>query len=350
MAHDGTKFGEVSGLNRQFQLQLNQPETVTYSLSLNSQLANQAYTEPDITDFLVYYKGRELCAGMHTEVNINDVDNNLLDVSGRGWLHYLETRIWPPINRDGTDHFDYSATDKDMIAVAQELVGYVTVWDTPKPFDVFFSGAYSGQLIDYDITAGSDSPDTEAILSKVQALAQSHPGFDFELTWNHWFNTYYPQKGRVRSYVFEQGLNCGPIQFKNPGNGGNFFWGTGLVEGGASSSAWSWNDADVLSRRRKDITTDFGDTKFQANLDFLTQGGAARQVMPIKQISMEWRGDERIANILDEVSLGDTVLVKGKTYYEDIYEWFRIVGMDFQPTDNDDERVTFTFDDGTLSL
>jgi hypothetical protein len=311
-------------------------------------MARVQYLEPDVTDFLVYYKGRELCAGMHTEININDVDANQIDVSGRGWLHYFENRIWPPINRDGSPFADYSVTDRDIIYIARDLIGYVSDWETPVSLTVYFPyGGGSGQLMDYDIVAGDD---TSTIFEKVAEIAKGHPGFDFEITWNRFFNTYYPQKGSNRTYVFEQGVNCGPLGYRNPGNGGNFFWGTALVEGGASGTQWSWNDADVLRRRRKDKVDDFGDAKFQANLDFLTQGEAARQVLPIKQLSMEWMGDDRIANILDEVSLGDFVQVKGDTVYEEIDEWMRVVGMEFQPTDNDEERITFSFDDGTLSL
>jgi hypothetical protein len=347
MDHAGNKFGEVEGRGRSFQLQLNQSETVTYSLGLESPLASQAYCNPNYTDFIIYYKDKELCAGMHTEVDLNDVDANTLDVSGRGWLNYFETRIWPPINRDGSPHNDYSVTDRDMIFIAQDLIGYVSIWETPISLQVFFNNAASGQLRDYEIIAGDG---TSSIFSQIEELAKGHPGFDFEITWDRVFKTYYPRKGTVRDYVFEQGINCGPIQYRNPGNGGNFFWGTGTDDSDAALTSWSWNDADILATRRRDILVDYGPIHFQENLDFLAQGEAARQVLPLKQISAEWRGDDRITNIFDQVSLGDIVLLRGDTGYEYINDWYRIVGMEVTPTDDDDERVTFTFDDGSLSL
>lgn len=345
--HNGDSFGETVGTNVNFSLQLNKPEILNYDIDLSYWLARREFVEPDVTDFLFLYKDLPLFGGMHTEVDIDNVDENVLKVSAGGWLHYFENRFWSPTKPDGSENDPYSVTDYDVIIVAQQLLDAVSTDDSPQPFQLHHNNANSGQVIDYDVEVG----DTTAIFSKVEELSQMEPGFDYEITWDRWFKTYTPKRGRVRSYSFEQGVNCGPLSYRNPGIGGNYFYGT-ASEFGTALTAVRPNPASFVTKRRKDITKDFGELGdgSQGLLDTLADGEAVRQLSPIIQLNLTWMGDSHISNIFESVSLGDTVLVKGDTGYERVDRWMRIVGIEGNPTNEGDERLTITFDDDTLSL
>lgn len=333
--HNGVAIGETIPGQTQASIGLKTPENISYQLDLNSPLATPLSCAPYATDFIFYYRDKPLFGGLHTEVSVSDIDDGYIDVAGKGWSHYFERRIWPPEDTDG-----YAVLGADLFTIARVLI------DEVDEIGVTEDTNLSGQTTDFHIELG----DTEAILSKVDSLSKMQPGFDYELTWDKHLNLYAPQMGTTVSYTLEQGRNCGPLNYRNPGIGGTMLFGTGSGVGGGNAKSYAEDLTAELAYRRLDLAKDFGVVGSPDMLTNLVTAELPRQTTPLKQLSITWLGDETIGNIFDEVWIGDTIAVVGDTGYEQVDDLMRVVGIEINPTEEDDESITFTFDDGTLSL
>jgi hypothetical protein len=339
--HAGLTLGEVKPNSPSATVGLNTVESISYQIEIGHQLAVLAKSEPYVTDFVFYYKDLPLFGGLHTEVDINDVDEGYLNIAGKGWKHYFERRTWPPENTN-----PYTALTKDVFTIVRELLAAV------DGLGLSLGSGTAGQTTDYKIDLG----DTEAILSKIDALSKLQPGFDYEITWDKVLHLYAPKRGADVGYILEQGVNCGPISYRNPGIGGTALLGTGSnLEGGARASYFAKDNTAEAKYRRLDVTKVFGSIPSSNSyppqlLIDMTTAELPRQVLPMRQLSIPWIGDDSIDNIFEEVWIGDTIRVKGDMEYEYIDDDYRVVGIEINPTDEYDDVIVFNFDDGTISL
>src|SRR5262249_55495491 len=90
--HKGRFLDSFKPENLHFQLNLNQPDTIDYELSLQD--AYEGFVGPYRTDWELWRDDRYISGGLHTGV-AGGVGDEHVKIAGKSWLHYLERRQWP---------------------------------------------------------------------------------------------------------------------------------------------------------------------------------------------------------------------------------------------------------------
>lgn len=339
--HLGNAFGESFPNDLSFSLYLGRIGSISYNLDLDDPLANITATNPYETDFGLYRNTTRLMGGMHTAINVDDVEGNTLGVSGQDWKHYLDKIRWL---FDPTHPLDYvyRVTNRDIALVVKDLIDGVLASLYTLPINTS-SITPVGQLINYRI----DPADTESIYSKITSLSQIKPGFDFEISPNLQAQVSAPRMGTLQNYVLEQGSNIYKLRYTNTGPEGTVTMGLASVGGTRSGSVVI---APTVSRfRRLEANTEFSDLVDATLLSSYTAGQADRDAAPHIEFSCTLI-PETGQDLWQYIGLGNSYPVYANIGWSTIDDVFRLVGIECSPNDQGDEEITLSFDDGSLSL
>lgn len=346
--HDGTDVGEVFPENLDFVIHLSDVGGITYDLDLNHPMAVRRFTEAYVTDYRIVYTDAvgslPIQAGMHTAVEVDDLDSDILKVAGKEWRHWLERTIYPFNPANPTANL-YLAFQRDIFTVVQEIVASATSLPNSLPLTFATPGQLSTFLINYRIDAG----DTEYMLSKLNALAQGDPGFDFDISWDKKISLYYPKKGVYNTQVvFETGRNIHRLTFSERGIDGTRVLGLG--SGTASRIGRLKENVTASGKyRRHDVVKDFGNVNDATLVDTLATAELARASAPIASFSCTYIPDATI-DFWRQVHVGDIVQVRADLRYDQIDADYRLIAIEGRPDDEGNMEIALTFDDATLSL
>lgn len=343
--HADIALGEAYPQSLSFSLQLKRVGSISYGLDLEQDLATRTKTNPYITDFKLF-RGHEgemlpIMGGIHTSIDISEAEDNLLNVGGKDWLHYFEKDEWP---FDPTDPilYNYKQTGRDIALVVKDILD--TTLAQPNSLALTYTLAAVGQLVNYKI----EPADTEKILSKLDELSKIAPGFDFEITHDRIFKLYAPQKTRtLTGFALKQGHNIENLHYTENGPQASKLRGFAQA---TTRLGYVVDDPAQTAYRRLVESVEFSDVTDANSLQEKTIAEASRMAAPAIEFSCSFVNYDNDLNFWGEVTLGDKIHVQGDLGYDMIDDYFRFVGIEVAPTDEGDEQIDLTFDNGTLAL
>lgn len=338
--HDGTAIGDEYPSNPEFALYLGKVGYLNYDLDKDSPLCTRENCEPYATDYLLKFGDREIQGGIHTDIQIDDIEGHTFQISGKDWLHWFEGQKWPFDPNNPLANV-YSQFARDMFLVVEDWL--TVIQSEIDTIQFIYANGLSGQTVNAKI----DHSDTEDILSKITTLSQGNPGFDFEVTPDKHFNMYYPNKSRDIELVLEQGANIYQLSYHNKGPTGTRIFGQAQ---GPSSRLGSIQDHITKSfYRRWMVGEDFGDVPDVATLTQRTSGALERAASPHLEFTARIIPDF-VEDLFSVIELGDNIPVYGRLGWDTIDDRFRLVSITGGPNDEGDQEFELGFDDGTISL
>lgn len=338
-SHPGLAIGEIQPENLSFGDRLNDPDTISYDMDFTHDMCNPLKTKPFNTDWILFKNGNPLLGGFHTEVSISDFSDNAISIAGAGWLEYLNHRMWPfdPTNPTANPFIMFQ---QDLFYIVEQMLNNVLA--LPDSLPLSYSNGTCGILGNLNIEPG----DTEMMLGKISTLSKTLPGFDYKTTWDKKYIMYSPRRGSDNSLILEQDTNIMNLGSSNKGIGGTHTLALGSG-GGLKLGAVYDDPIQRVNLRRLDAVRDFGEISDPALMAQLAASEGQRQATPIRTITCKWVGNDDIWSMTD---IGDSLKVRGDTGYEVVDDIFRLVGREGAVTQEGDEEVTLTFDDGTINL
>lgn len=343
--HAGQALGDAFPESLNIVLQLDTIGTATYNLDITNPLSIEQNTRAYYTDFVITRGTRNIIAGVHTSCgNSDDSNNDILQISGQDWKHLFEGCTHPFDPTNPTANL-YNVTDRDVALVIKDLL------DTQLAASNRASFAYSlsaiGQTTNYQI-GPSDSTDLN---SRIATLAQTAPGFDFDVSpdLTRTFAIYSPTRGANNGYVFQEDMNCETVSYQSNGPKGTHVVGTASTAGGGNLG-YVVDTPTQGTARRWDVYEDFDNVQDITQLTAYTQAQATRDdadqiAFTIKYIPQP--GED----IFSKVGLGDTCKCLLTLHgYKNIDAFYRIVGIEINVTDEGEEEISFTMDYGSLSF
>lgn len=342
--HAGVALGEVFPESLEFAIYLSDFGYCTYNMDLSNPMAVREMTEAYVTDYILLVDGVEIQGGEHTDIQIDDVTLDQLQVSGKEWKNYINTRIWDydPSNPGGNI---YTAFQRDDFDIVRDLLTQMML--DPNSLIITYGDASmeSGTLNNYQIAP----QDSETLYSKINTLATQDPGFDWEITWNKILNLYSPQKGVINNNVtFELGKNLQVFGYGETGATATKLLGLGAGTSGQVATLLENVPASQKFRRRDNVIQ-LGSVNSQTLNDSLTAAELARESLPIPTFSATYIPEDNF-DFWNEVAIGDIVQVTGQLGYDLVDQQFRLISILSQPTDEGDQQIQLTFDDSTISL
>jgi len=187
--------------------------------------------------------------------------------------------------------------------------------------------------------------DTEDIASKLKALAGGSPGFDFFISYDKVITLYSPHKVTTSNLIFELGRNLADVTWTN--NGPNATHTLGLVTGLSTNLGVMIESSQQSLYRRLDNSVSFDGIFDAPSLLTQTTGQQLRDEKPMIELPLTIVPDTDFwtytrPGVVAQVIIPDP--------YQDINDYYRIVGLECTPSDEGDAIVTVTVDDQTLSL
>lgn len=340
--HDDVALGDVFPNTPEFAIYLGKVGYCNYEMDLGHPLAVKQSTEPYATDFKLFRDDKPIIGGLHTNVAIGDnIEDRVLKVSGKDWMHYFEIRFWPfdPVNPTANM---YLVTGRDVFNVVKDFLDTILALSYSPVFTYAFG--LSGNVVNYKI----EQADTEAILSKITTLSQRSPGgFDIEVTHDREVKLYSPTKGIQRDLVLEQGANVYKLNYSNDGPKGTHTLAQSHVT--SSRVAVAIDHVNLPKYRRIDYAADIPDLADASLIGSIGAGESNRAATPHTEFTATIVPDF-IDDIFDRVSVGDTMRVSGDLQWDVIDDDYRLVSIVGKPDNEGNEEYELGFDDGTISL
>lgn len=322
----GDPIEEVPAGNLQISFLLNQPGSCTFTLPLFHAKATPGLLAPGQRSILVYREGVLFWGGYLWGI---DGTNEGLRVFSEGWLSRLRKRL---ITEDVT----YTAIDQ--LTIAWNLVNYAQT--KAAEYALGFQQGNTN-ISNVNRTVSYLANERAIVLDLLVELAGMANGFDFEITPDRKFNTYYPYKGLSAGAVFELGKNVSSISWQVDASSiTNHLTGFGS---GSNDDPLLFVIEDIPSQTTygplEDIIT-YTDVVAPAILQALTAG--ALNVMKVirddPQVSVA-RDDPSIASY----SVGDIARIVADYGYIQIDTYKRINSLVFQVSNSGQEITTVTF-------
>ncbi len=326
--HSFNPFGEVSPNGLEFGIALNEVNYCNYDMSLSDPMASYSLCRPYLTDFNLYRDNLLIMGGLHTEV-APDLDERVLKVSGKEWLHYLEKRQYPfdPANPTAS-LVTYFNTD--AFTVVENILNTVLALSNSLPLT--YSNGTSGLLVNWRIDPG----DTDFIYDKIKALGDASPGFDFEIAPDRTFLMYSPKKSIVSNFTVEDGRNVTKLTYSDTGPDYNHL--TGYGQGTASKLGVVKDDTSSRATyRRLDGSVDYGDVSSET-LSRQAQGDIERGAVPVVHLSATIKPSEA-DSFWSNVQVGYVITVIADTEYVQINDTFRILNLTCRVNEQGDEEI-----------
>lgn len=337
--HDGDALGELAPNNPEFAIYLNKVGFINYDIDLAHPMSRRRYTAPYVTDFKLDYDGVDIMGGLHVKANIGDSADHVLKVGGKDWLHYLERRIFPFVDSTGV-FADFVEANVDLFTIVTDILDKVLA--EPNSLSLSYDSTTCGQTTNYKIPFG----DVGKIMDKLIELSGGHPGFDFDVSPSRRFTMYYPRKTRTLDLVLEHGRNIYVPDYTDSGPQGTRTTGTAVGSSARMFKIIDSSTQDVF--RLLDATEDVNNVTSEDDMQPILQGDADRNSIPSLEFSVKVILEN--LNPFAEIEIGDIIPVRGNFVYDKINDYYRVVGMTCNPTDEGDYDVELTLDDGTISL
>jgi hypothetical protein len=338
--HDGTALGDEYPSSPQFAMYLGKMGYLNYDLDRSSALAIKDNCEPYGTDYGLFFGDHKLQGGIHTDIQIDDIESHTLQISGKDWYHWFEGQIWPFDPNDPLSTL-YTAFDIDIFTIVEDWL------------DVIQSEANTIQFTYNNGTAGAvarvkiEANDTENMYDKFTTLSQGNPSFDIDITPDRVVNLYYPKKSRDIDYSLVQGNNIYELSYHNKGPSATRLVGTG--QGPSSKLGVIEDDPSIIKYRRWMANEDFGNVVDVTDLDNKVVTAIGRHASPNLEFTCKII-PSFVEDIFSVLELGDNVPVYGKLGWDTIDARFRLVSITASPNDEGDQEYELGFDDGTISL
>lgn len=338
--HDGLELGEVFPNDPEFAIYLGKVGYLNYDIDMDSPLARKQNTEPYATDYALYYGDRLIQGGMHTSIQIDELEAHTLKVGGNDWYHWFEKQLWPFNPADPLLNV-YSAFNRDLFLIMED---WLTVIQS-QPYTIQFT--YANGLSGVTTNAKIDVADTEDMLSKFTNLSQGNPGFDMEITPDKHIQLWYPKKTRQNDMVLEQGINIYGLSYRNKGPNATHTVAQAQLP---SSRAGLLVDSTLMPKyRRLCANKDFGSLPDQTSLDTLASGEGQRNETPGLEFTCRII-PEFVDDIFGVIEMGDQITVVGDIGWDYINQTVRLVSIVGGPNNEGDQEYELGFDDGTISL
>lgn len=318
----GNPLEEVPALNVNFSYILNAPGSCSFSLHTREPKCTKAILYPGQRVIHVYRAGA-LVWGGYLWSAVPGMDT--VQFGGEGWWSRIRRRIV-------TDGMEW--TDVDQFQIARDLLNYT---QSQPDGDLGIVPYSDTDLSGVTVTDTIYSFDLKNIGEKIEQLSARQDGFDFDITPDRKWRTFYPKKGGRINHVFELGKNISGISYQfDASNTATEVWsgGSGIIA----------HDSDSIERSRYGLLqdrVDFPDVSLQSTLD--------RHVIEQLRILKAARLQPEIAISTDDprfglYTVGDEARVRAEWGYIDLDDFFRIISIVVAISNEGREAITIFFD------
>ncbi len=321
----GNKLAELDkATSRKYSIVLNNAGSISFDYDGRDEKAS--LIKAGETEVHVYRDDKKMQAGqirtVHKKVS---ADSNIVSVGAVGFLGLLE-------HRHLRENKIYSNTDQGQIA-----------WGLINYTQALANGSFN-------ITEGSNPASknrdrtydaNKQIAEALKQLGDVEDSFDFEITPDKVFNSFYPMKGiQLTNFIFELGKNIKEIEEKqdaSPGSFANFIICTGQDTAGNTITATAADAASIQQygiREKVEAT----DIKEQATLQTRANELLDRykQIPTIYELTVESGSDPELGSY----EVGDWIRVRANDGCLQIDDKFlRLISYDVDIDDNNIESV-----------
>lgn len=338
--HNGREFGELKGSDLRFGKYIKGDYFFSASPNKRNPLTDPGILEAHAVDYIVRRNGKDMAGGEITDVD-RDTDVELVNIAGHGWKTYIEGLTLPfdPSTYSDAQNFHSGVPNDrtdDITTVVESLAQKVL-----NGYDNTIDLSMANILTGVQIVAHFLAADQQNLRDMIDSLANSIPGFEWEITPSQQLVLYSPKKGG-RSQLVLDNSNIKGVHFSEQGIIGNILYGRGA---GASTSQLQFVARNPMSQARyRDRVTllDYGDVATKSQLRSMTQQGiqdTARQSLEF-WVTVYTKGQDFWSMATD----GDDIRVIWND--EDIVldDWFRCHGYETYVNANGDVEITYHFD------
>jgi hypothetical protein len=333
--YNGNAVGQIKGNELGVSMILDDIPSATYSISLESQMSKKAYCDPDRHDWKLFRNNKLITGGYIASAEVN-TDNRVLAVTAQGYLGYLAKRVMP-FDPSGNLTAQYKVYNNvDLFEAVRRILDYVV--GTSNSIPLTFSPGNSGVVDTYNF----DPSNRDDMLTILQNLAQSHPGFDYEIDGNCTLHMYAPQKGVQSQLTLGLHTNVVSVDLTNIGIRGNRVLSSGAGTGNSTAIRFKEDVTSQNAGRIVDDVMDFGTVASLTQLNSLANAELALAIQP--QLSFTITGKPDLGeNWWELAGVGDWIYVDVDLEYEVVQDWYRCTQIDMAQTAQGDELFTYTF-------
>lgn len=321
----GDPIEEIPAKNLQYGFTLNGPGSINFTMA-----ERHPKCTPDILSVgnreIVVYRDSGIAPvwGGYLWTASTGGEDSIVRFGGEGWFSRLKYRfIDQDINIRKLDQLDLAwliikfTQEKDDLGI--------------RRFDRSESG------VDRDRSYWAY--ERRKIADVLVALAGLQQGFDFEITGEKFWKTYYPKKGVTLGHVFETGKNIGGVSAQYDATKlGTYI--TAIGEGEGKDTMMAEESVDNEYGLMEDTVVD-KDIRIQGTLQDLAAEELRLRKRPRVQPQLQAVTEDPA---FGQYSVGDEVLVKATKGYDNINEFFRILSIQVSVANSGREAFTVFFD------
>jgi len=324
----GTALEEIQTSNLQYSFILNGPGAVSFVCNPRDKKVTSSLIQPGAREIVVYRDNTPFWGGYLWSFTANDQG---VQVSGEGWFSRIKRRLI-------SDTLKY--TNIDQFDIAWGLIDYTQNLTNGAMGITRDSSTLSGILRKRTYHDWERKNVGEAL----EELAAVIDGFDFEITPDKRWKTYFPTKGQTSDVVYALGKNIRGISW-------DLSAGTMVTE---MTAIGSGSDSDTLLAVSSNLTQQLTYGLLQDTVSFLDVK---------KQDTLQDHADEELAIVdtpfdqpqiqiiltedtpIGGVSVGDTFLIDAQSDFFNIYKYYRCTAITVAVSNEGREAVGLFVDE-----
>jgi hypothetical protein len=323
---DGVEIEEVPFKNLQYSFALNDAGSCSFSLPIFDTKCTKDILWPGKREVYVIRDGVRVWGG-YLWAAFPNTDDKEMRFASEGWLSRLSRRYID------ADHFK---VDTEQLDLAWSLINFT---QSKTEGDLGITRFNPAEDSGIERTRRYHAWERYNIADELIALTEVANGFDFEITANKEWKTYFPQKGTVKPVVFDLEKNIGTLDFQIDASD--------LISEFTALGAGERRNRCIITVADASVRTEFGllqghdsysgvkhyDTLADKATDQLDLNKTLRRTPQLSVVTEE--------PLFTDYVVGDQVRVRA-TYgnYIDIDELFRVTAVSMQVADSGRESQT----------
>lgn len=365
----GALIADLRPENLQFQLNREPPHTIQYELSLSRPEVEHDFVGPYRTFFELWHGNDGILAGPHTHMDVG-LEDDFCTVQGKDWFHLLERTQYPFDPRPDPPYtpshvndyvigspaqgFAYETASTDVTDVLAAIFD-VAVGMIPKHFQFTYPTLAANLGIPVNFSLGL--ADSTSLADIIGQLADSYPGFVYEMLFERELRLYSPHKynedaGNLALTIAQRKAACNyaidstnmqgveELHFANEGPAATHLFGKGPgLNQSNYGSALGYAPAQAIYGRLDD-TVDFQEVPNRTEVISRNRKRFNAMVNPQHEITLKMNPD-RIPNFWTLIQPGYALWLDVDLIAHQIQSAQEIVNMNCSVTNEGDASVDF---------
>ncbi len=331
----GEVLDEVPAHNLQYAFALNDVGTMGFTLPVTHPKCKEKINDfpllwPGKRQIVVWRNGRKVWGGYLLSADVSTSDDSVR-FSCEGFLWRLRRRVV-------TEDLDYER--KEQLDTAWKIIQWAQDQTNGDMGIRRYDPSEDSGVLRTTRLRGFERPN---IGETLQSMTEIDDGFDYEMTPDNEWRTFYPQRGNETNLIFELGKNIGSVQYTIDAEElTTKVYGLGAGDGRGRCIAPITNTQGLSDYGLLEETIELSDMRYYDDLYATAKEYLKRHKYPRAQPQMTvMTSDPPFASY----SVGDRVRVIAKHGYIDFDKTMRIVSENVQVDNTGHEAIQLFFDE-----